>query len=109
MLEIHYRQDGKAYCDFTLLQDAQNIILEFINGKSNKRIVSTGNIIDALRVLVSRGELSHKDICFVFNDEKIFLNESVQCSHYPNGFIDYEDKFLDEILIKRLGNNKTKI
>jgi len=106
MLEIYYREDGKSYGDFNLIEDAKSIIKEYLNGKCTKRSVSTGNIIEALRVLVSRKELLYTDICFIFDDIKITLNEKVECSEYPKGFMDFKQKFLRELIETRRLNNK---
>lgn len=102
MLNICYSEDGKAYSDFNLIEDAQKIINQYTRGESSVRNVSTGNIIQALRVLVVRGKLSHEKICFVFNDKTITLNDKVEFSIIPIGFIDWEDDFLFELRKKRL-------
>lgn len=106
ILEIYYREDGVAYGDFGLLENGQKIIKEYLDGKCSKRSVSTGNIVEALRVLVSRGELQYTDICFIFNEKKIYLNENIEYLEYPKGFLDYERTFLRELIETRLKKGK---
>jgi len=108
MLKIIYCEEGNSYSDFNLLRQAQLIIEEYQRKiKQNNRDiiikVSTCNIIQALRVLVSRDELSIDEICFIFNEHEITLNKYCELSKYPNGFMDWEQKFLREIIYKRLG------
>jgi len=74
MLKIIYTEKGKAYSDFNLIENAQFIIDQYHNKieQNNRDItieVSTSNIIQSLRVLISRGILSSNEICIIFNDE----------------------------------------
>jgi len=108
MLKIIYCEQGNSYSDFNLLDKAQFIIDEYkeCTEQSNRDIiikVSTSNIIQALRVLVSRDELSIDEICFVFGEYEITMNKYCEFTKHPTGFIDWEQKFLREIIYKRLG------
>jgi len=108
MLRIIYTEQGNPYSDFNLVENAQFIIDEYykkIEQNSRDVIVkvSTGNVIVALRVLASRGKISIDEICFVFNEQEIFMNKYFELSKYPSGFMDWEQKFLREIIYKRLG------
>ena len=108
MLKIIYCEQGNSYSDFNLLDKAQFIIDEYKKKieQNNRDIivkVSTSNIIQALRVLVSRDELSIYEIYFVFGEHEITMNKYCEFTKHPTGFMDWEQKFLREIIYKRLG------
>jgi len=108
MLRIIYCEQGNSYSDFNLLDKAQFIIDEYkeCTEQNNRNIiikVSTSNIIQALRVLVSRGELSIDEICFVFGEHEITMNKYCEFTKHPIGFMDWEQKFLREIIARKLG------
>jgi len=108
MLKIIYCEQGNPYSDFNLLENAQFIIDQYKKKieQNNRDIiikVSTNNIIQALRVLVSRGELSIDEICFIFNEHEIAVNKYCELTKHPIGFMDWEQKFLREIISRRLG------
>jgi len=108
MLKIIYCEQGNSYSDFNLLENAQFIINEYLLCKNDSRDiiikVSTSNIIQALRVLISRGKLSIDEIYFIFNEYEMFINENYEFTKRPIGFIDWEQKFVREIIGRRLGN-----
>jgi len=116
MLRIIYCEQGNQYSDFNLLENAQFIINHYKKKieQNNKDIiikVSTSNIIQALRVLVSREKLSIDEICFVFGEYEITMNKYCEFTKHPIGFMDWEQKFLREIIYKKLdddGNRKKK-
>jgi len=80
MLKIIYTEQGNSYSDFNLLENAQFIIDQYKKkiDQNNRDVIvklSTENIIHALRVLISRGELPHNELCIIFNEHTITLNE----------------------------------
>jgi len=108
MLKIIYTEKGKAYSDFNLIENAQFMIDQYHNKieQNNRDItleVSTSNIILALRVLVSRDKLKYNELCIVFNEHTITLNEYCELTKHPQGFMDWEQKFLREIISRRIG------
>lgn len=103
MLTIHYHAGGTSYSDFDLLEKAQDILNRYKQGELSRLEVSTSNIIEALRVMVSRKEISHEDIQILFEDHDIRLNEHVEYSIFPKGFMEHERNFLREILYRRMG------
>ena len=105
MLKIIYTEKGNSYSDFNLLENAQ-LILDTYQKSDNKNLIimtSTENIILALRVLVSRGKLKYNELCIVFNEHTITLNEYCELTKHPQGFMDWELKFLREIIGRRIG------
>jgi len=114
MLRIIYCEQGNQYSDFNLLDKAQFIIDKYQKKieQNNRDIiikVSTSNIIQALRVLVSRDELSIDEICFVYGEHEITMNKYCELTKYPVGFMDWEQKFLREIIYKKLDDDGNKI
>lgn len=103
MLNVILEEEGKAYSDFNLLDRAYEIVQMYREGEISSINVSNGNIIEALRVLVSRGELNHSEIVINFGSEEITLDKLVNYSSYPKGFMDLEKGFLRKILEKRIG------
>jgi len=108
MLKIIYCEQGNPYSDFNLLDKAQFIIDEYKKKieQNNRNIiikVSTSNIIQALRVLVSRDELSINEICFVFGEHEITINKYYELTKWPIGFMDWEQKCLRELIEKKIG------
>lgn len=103
VLNVILEEGGKAYSDFGLLDRAYEIVQRYREGEISSINVSTGNIIEALRVLVSRGELNHSEIVINFGGEEITLDKLVNYSSYPKGFMDWEKGFLREIIEKRIG------
>lgn len=113
MLIISYENTGYAYSDFDLLEQAQKIIDEYKNNKVELRVVSTDNVIMALRVLVTRNKISHSDICFKFEGNIITINEYGELSDFPSGFLNKNLPLYRELVEKRLGRkigrqNETK-
>lgn len=102
MLIIHYIKEGMAFSDFDLLREAEVVVNAYHEGRIQEISVSTANIIEAIRVLVCRGEIEHDEVVIHFKEDVIKLNEKIEFSHYPIGFMDWEQKFLSEILIKKL-------
>jgi len=56
-----------------------------------------------LRVLVSRGKLQYNELCIIFNEHTITLNKYCKFTKHPQGFMDWEQKFLGEIIGRRIG------
>ena len=113
MLKIIYTEKGKAYSDFNLIENAQFIIDQYHNKieQNNRDItveVSTSNIIQALRVLISRGKLQYNELCIIFNEHEIYLNSYYELSKWPVGFADWEQKFLRELIECRIGRKFKK-
>jgi len=95
---------GNPYSDFNLLENAQ-LILDTYQKSDNNLIImtSTENIILALRVLVSRGKLQYDELCIIFNEHEIYLNSYFELSKWPVGFVDWEQKFLRELIGCKIG------
>lgn len=102
MLIIHYTKEGMAFSDFNLLEEAEVVVNAYHEGRIQEVSVSTTNIIEAIRVLVCRGEIEHDEVVVHFKEDIIELNDKIEFSHYPVGFMDWEQRFLCEIIKKRL-------
>lgn len=106
MLEIIKCEEGVAYSDFKLLEQAQEIIDNYYNHGEWRVCTSTGNIILALRVLASRGIIPYDSMIIRFEDDIITLNDKFELSHYPQGYDDWEQEFLRELVFRRIGKIK---
>lgn len=105
MLDIKVQKDGVAFSDFDLLEEAESIVDKYKRGVISVVCVSTGNIIEALRVMVVRDKLSYDDIRITFGEEVITLNKYAEYSKHISGFLDWDRKFLREIIGKRRNNH----
>jgi len=103
MLTIKLQNDGITFSDFDLIEKAKVIVGKYKDGTCLCLCVSTGNIIEALRVLVARGELPYNELKIIFNDEVITLNKIAEYSRSPKGFMDWDMEFLKEVIGRRAG------
>lgn len=106
MFIIHYNDGGVPYSDFDLLKIAQQYANQYKENQEKNLYVSTGNIIEAVRVMVSRGEIPYQEVEVHFNGEIITLNQYAEFSTWPKGFMDHERKFLREMLENRRSLSK---
>lgn len=60
-------------------------------------IVSTGLVIDAIRVLVKTGKADHTSIQFKYKDTIIKIDEHGHCDPWPDGFNDTIEKLLMQL------------
>jgi hypothetical protein len=102
MLKIIYKEGERAYSDFELMEKAHKIIGLYKDNVIDEFSVSSSNIILALRVLVCRGELSHSEIIFQYENELITIDEYSVLSSHPKGFCDYDVNFLKELVKSKL-------
>ena len=101
MFTIHYIPDGMAYSDFHLLEMAQSFADRYKKEGVFTLHTSTGNIIEAIRVMVSRREIPHDEVQVHFKGEMLTLNEHAEYSTWPVGFMSHERDFLREMLKRR--------
>jgi hypothetical protein len=64
--------------------------LEFTTG--------TGLVIDALRVLVVTGKFPPDQILFMYKDQMMMVDENGRLDAWPDGFHDYTEKYLMQLL-----------
>lgn len=101
MFTIHYIPDGVAYSDFHLLEMAQSFADLYKNEGDITLHTSTGNIIEAIRVMASREEIPYQDVEVHFNGEVLTLNQHIEYSTWPGEFMSHERNFLREIIERR--------
>ena len=66
------------------------------SGQKHVRI-GTGTMLNAIRLHVIRGNLSHEDVEFQFGEDTIYVNKEGRLDHWPDGFADIYDRQLVEI------------
>lgn len=89
---------GTCVPDAMLLEYAEEVVSSYMHGGNNTITVGSSLIIDAIRVIFVRWRLSNNDVCFHYNNEKIFMKDSGKLSHYPEGFCDAQRKIIVELL-----------
>lgn len=59
---------------------------------------STSLIFDRIRVGIAEGDIPANSVVFIFNDEKIPINEDGMITSWPEGFLDQNIKYLMRII-----------
>ena len=90
---ITFNDDGLFVPDNKVMETAQKIIDE-----KKDVVVSQFLIIDAIRVLIKRKMINHRDVVFAYNDEIIPIEENGRLNDWPDGFGDIHDNLLIELL-----------
>lgn len=93
MLTITYSKEGKPNSDGKSRELAKEIVK-----KGQDYETSTESLIDAFRVMLYQMELSPEDIQYKYKGEIIPVDADGRFSHYPEGFCDQRDEFLDKLL-----------
>jgi|SRR5271156_6456816 len=103
MITIHYDAvQGVAIPDGMVADYVTDLIALHAEGldigKGVLRTLSSGTVIDEFRLRILRGELSHLDLQFVFEDRVLVCNEYANIKEWPKGFCDLMDHQVSEIL-----------
>ena len=110
MLIIEYDPiKGKTISDGLVEKWANNILKKYTEFKAIKIVkeetvimnitVGLSIMVDAIRVLIAKGKLSHKEVLCKFERQIIRIDKYGTMSDYPKGFCDAHNN----ILIKLLG------
>jgi len=97
MLTISYDKDGKVVSDANAISFAKKTITS-LSQDDTFICVGTHMMIDAFRVLVKRGEISHEQICFKHEDQILQVNPDGRLNKWPSEFCKEHDLFLVELL-----------
>jgi hypothetical protein len=73
-------------------------VAESIVKDGNDVTIGTGLVIDAIRVLVKTGKISHSIIHFKYKDTYIAIDKYAKLSSHPIGFNDTMDGYMDQLL-----------
>jgi hypothetical protein len=92
---IIYKQTGGKVCADGAAVDAARLIMS--DGRTEVE-VSTGLIIDAVRVMLVTGEISVDEVEFQFEGEVLPHTEVGRITNWPNGFNDTMEGLLMQIL-----------
>lgn len=103
MLHVVYRHDGEPISDF----EAEAFAYHMIKTADRPGVpitefdIANEIVIDAVRVLIKRGKISHQNVLFFYKtseSEPIRVDRNGTLSHYPDGFLDMRNKFLSELI-----------
>jgi hypothetical protein len=102
MLELVYCPEGKAYSDIGLLKEAENILAAYNVYKrchDGDLIVKfcTGNLINAMCVIMLRMSYDPSHVRFVFKGEVMTVNAKYRLSHWAKGFGSCDNKILRDL------------
>lgn len=96
-LTVIYRQKGGlVFSDGEVEEGATNLWLHRNDSPSSSVVcISTGLVVDALRVMVNENKIPSDEILFQYNNEVITCDADGRLSPWPNGF---NDKTLDLLM-----------
>lgn len=94
MKTIEYSEHGHAYSD----HQAEEAARSFLLGNDEYVHVSTENFCTAVRVLIREQVIAHDQVQFLFQNEYIAPARSGGLTHWPFGFCDKTDKWLERLL-----------
>lgn len=98
MLILEYAPHGPAVSDFRAMDYAKDLAFLAKDTETNTAQFSNAMVLDALRVLICRGELSHEQIELRFENRAMYIDQYANLSDWPRGFCDQTENYLMEIL-----------
>ena len=115
---ILYVARGLAIADGEVMNWAENLAKEF-NRRTTSflRAVSCETMVNAIRLLIARGVLDHKEVVFTNGEETIRSNRYGRLDSWPKGFCSQTCDMMEELLMtayvkkkneNRKENNETK-
>lgn len=81
---IYKKSGGMLYADGDVMEAARNIIAKDCTGI----VVSTGLIIDAVRVMLATGEISVDEVEFQFDGKVLIHGQDGRFVDWPEGYND---------------------
>lgn len=102
-LTVVYDPFSGLYCRDSEAEELVNSTIEnfFSAGRNMEIRVATNLLINYFRLALCRGRIGVNNIEFKFMDQLLAHNEDGQFSHWPEGFCDYDENVLMEILTGR--------
>jgi len=92
---INYKQTGGKVCaDGDVMAVARHIVGNDRTGV----VVSSGLIIDAVRVMLSTGEISIEEVEFQFDGKVLVHGADGRIENWPNGFNDTMEGLLRQLV-----------
>lgn len=108
MLKIHIAYDpihGVPYADGTCWSLWSSLLAGCSTADSAVIDIhtSTSNMVNALRVLIKRGTVSHEDVTILYKrpdgvPEMLIADKDGRLDHWPDGFCDFDEKVYDELI-----------
>jgi hypothetical protein len=96
-LYVNYSKRGKAIADHEVEDALRKEARLCINGQRKQFNVSTENVVTAARAMKISGELTC-NLMILFEGEDMGLQKDGGISEWPNGFCDYNEKWLCTIV-----------
>lgn len=109
MITIEYKEHGVTFSDFKAEETARSFC--YLHNKTKEDalyIVSNECIVDAMKLMVLEGAVSHNDVQFKFNDEILKINELGEIEKYPKGFCDQNQEIMRKVVYLRREKLKQK-
>ena len=95
MITIEYVERGVAISDFDIGKAVDSFCSIHKKTKEDAiYYIANDKIIDAMKLKVLEGEISHEDLQFKFNGEIIKVYNKGEIEKYPDGFCDHTTKML---------------
>lgn len=95
MITITYdAKHGRPFADGQVDDFVTGLIYRNSKGHQQGIVVSTENIITALRVAVREGKIAAQDVAFWYNGTQLKLYPDGGIETWPDGFADFTEKKL---------------
>ena len=108
MIEIEYCSTGTPVNDFNLDVEYRYILSCIEDGRFDILYYSTENIFTRVRYGVVSGEINPESVCFVYENERLTLNEYGKLSRWPENFCNVCINLSEKILRTAMDKYKKK-
>ncbi|OME54116.1 hypothetical protein BSK59_16175 [Paenibacillus odorifer] len=107
ILTIEYSPNGISISDFNVVEFARTFCKNHNEFNEDAiYVVSSEIFIDAMKLMIVEGLISHEDIVFVYNNEKLKVNYLGEIERYPSGFCDAGQKILSNVIKERINKRR---
>lgn len=72
-------------------------------------IISSVLMVDAIRLLIMKGEINHKEVVFRFEGRDLEVDKNGMLRVWPKGFCNIYDDILEELLDRNMGDNTRRL
>lgn len=107
-LYINYTKNGTPVADCNVEERILEQASLCQNGQDKQYNVSTGNMIDAVRAMKLSDRITC-DLKIMFEGVEVPMNEYGRINEWPQGFCDYDEKWLAEIFKYQATKYKERI
>jgi len=104
MLAMTY-DEGEALSDFNIEWEFEHLRYFIEDIETHDKVYSTANIFHRIRLGIVLGEIDCHDVWFVWNGEKLSINQFGVPICWPDGFLD-QAEFSEDILRAALAKRR---